>query len=393
MDIIPAILQNYLHYQEPTLTNRFFKHAAIENLIHSKKKYVVTEAGRSVQGRSIYLLKKGTGPVKIFLWSQMHGDEPTATMALFDLFNFLDADDAFNLERDLLTKECTLYFLPMVNPDGAEVFTRRNAQLLDINRDYLHQQTPEGRMLRELRNWIEPHFGFNLHDQSIRWSAGKSGNPAAISFLSPAYDDELSVNATRERAMRLIAGIASDIHPFIPGNIGRFDEEYESRAFGDNFQKAGTSTVLIEAGGYINDREKQFLRKIYFASILSGLIRIARKSYETEDIASYYAIPENKKRHYSIILRNCSMKVNGQTYTADIGLVAIEVTVNGIDPLYQYFVEDIGDLSEFYCYREVDAKGLNLILIRPLAIDQAADLILQDGKKRILSIENGTLSE
>ena len=250
----------------------------------------------------------------------MHGDEPTATMALFDLFNFLDADDAFNLERDLLTKECTLYFLPMVNPDGAEVFTRRNAQLLDINRDYFHQ-TPEGRMLRELQNGSSLILDLIYMIKAFGGRRGKAVILLLYHFFSPAYDDELSVNATRERAMRLIAGIASDIHPFIPGNIGRFsDEEYKSRAFGDNFQKAGTSTVLIEAGGYINDREKQFLRKIYFASILSGLIRIARKSYETEDIASYYAIPENKKRHYSIILRNFSMKVNGQTYTADIGL-------------------------------------------------------------------------
>ena len=57
MDIIPAILQNYLHYQEPTLTNRFFKHAAIENLIHSKKKYLVTEA-RQIGSGPLHLPSK-----------------------------------------------------------------------------------------------------------------------------------------------------------------------------------------------------------------------------------------------------------------------------------------------------------------------------------------------
>ena len=38
----------------------------------------------------------------------------------------------------------TLYVVPMLNPDGAERFQRRNAQSIDINRDALRLQTPEG---------------------------------------------------------------------------------------------------------------------------------------------------------------------------------------------------------------------------------------------------------
>ena len=30
-----------------------------------------------------------SGEVHVLLWSQMHGDESTATMALFDIFNFI----------------------------------------------------------------------------------------------------------------------------------------------------------------------------------------------------------------------------------------------------------------------------------------------------------------
>ena len=49
----------------------------------------VEELGRSVQGRSIHLLTLGRGPRRILLWSQMHGDEPSATPALLDLAGFL----------------------------------------------------------------------------------------------------------------------------------------------------------------------------------------------------------------------------------------------------------------------------------------------------------------
>jgi hypothetical protein len=49
-------------------------------------RYVLEKVGESLEGRSINLLTVGQGPFRVLLWSQMHGDEPTATAALFDLF-------------------------------------------------------------------------------------------------------------------------------------------------------------------------------------------------------------------------------------------------------------------------------------------------------------------
>src|SRR5262245_18097826 len=43
--------------------------------------------GESLEHRSIDLITVGTGPFRVLLWSQMHGDEPTATAALFDVFD------------------------------------------------------------------------------------------------------------------------------------------------------------------------------------------------------------------------------------------------------------------------------------------------------------------
>ena len=52
-------------------------------------RFVVTEVGRSMQGRELRTVTFGAGPVKVFLWSQMHGDEATAPMALADVLAFL----------------------------------------------------------------------------------------------------------------------------------------------------------------------------------------------------------------------------------------------------------------------------------------------------------------
>ena len=264
---IQLILSNYFNFEEKTLSNRFFKHEEILPLIVQLPSIFTKElVGTSVKGKSINLIKWGNGKIKVMLWSQMHGDEATGTMALFDLFNFLQQDN--EIVR-LINQNCQLQIIPMLNPDGAAIFTRRNAQQIDINRDFLKEKSPEGKILKKCRNNINPDFGFNLHDQSTLWSVTGSLKPATLSFLAPAIDKELSINTIRENAMLVIADIFKDINPLLPQHIGLFDDEFEPRAFGDNFQKAGTSTILIEAGGYKRDFEKQEIRKYYFGAILS----------------------------------------------------------------------------------------------------------------------------
>jgi hypothetical protein len=323
----------------------------------------------------------------------MHGDEATASMSLFDLMNFLELKEEFKEIRNLLAEKFTLYILPMLNPDGAEVFTRRNTMEIDINRDFHKQQSPEAKILRQLRDKINPDFGFNLHDQSTLWSVAETTNPATISLLAPAYDRELSINNIRQKAMQVISIINKDIQNDISGHIARFDDEYEPRAFGDNFQGAGTSTILIEAGGFKNDPEKQFIRKIYFKSILSGLVSIANESYLSQDLEDYFSIPENKKRHFQFLLKNCKLERNGINYLADVGLIAQEkINTNLTSVTYNYILGDLGDLTGFYAYTEIDCEHYKTIEIKELKIDEPVDLIIQNGNNILLTIENGRLT-
>ncbi|MCH8837665.1 MAG: hypothetical protein IIA60_07670 [Candidatus Marinimicrobia bacterium] len=115
-------------------------------------------AGHSVQKRPIHLVTLGRGPKKVLLWSQMHGDEPTATGALFDVFNYLMMHRGEPFTQAILDS-ITIYAVPMLNPDGTRQSSRRNAQGLDINRDARDRQTPEGRLLIELKDRLQPDFG------------------------------------------------------------------------------------------------------------------------------------------------------------------------------------------------------------------------------------------
>ncbi|HEY0094322.1 MAG TPA: M14 family zinc carboxypeptidase, partial [Archangium sp.] len=149
--------------------------------------------GHSVEGRALYHVSLGTGPRHVLLWSQMHGDEPTATTALLDFLEYVRTHREEPWVARILS-ELTLHAVPMINPDGAERYQRRNAQGIDINRDALALQTPEARTLKALRDRLKPFIGFNLHNQSWRHAVGKTGRPASISLLAAAFDEPRSDN-------------------------------------------------------------------------------------------------------------------------------------------------------------------------------------------------------
>ncbi len=156
----------YDKYNEQSITTRRFKHDDIMAVIEKLgEEFKVNQVGTSVEGRAIKLITYGSGPVDVLMWSQMHGDETTATRSIMDVFHWLEADDEFNEIRDKIKSSITWHFMPMLNPDGASRFTRRNHYGIDINRDAIHLQTPEGRTLKRVRDSLNADWGYNLHDQ------------------------------------------------------------------------------------------------------------------------------------------------------------------------------------------------------------------------------------
>ena len=354
------LYQTYDQYKEKTLSKRRFKHSDLMELISVLKKnkaFNIKIAGKSVEGRELNLITIGKGQKKVFLWSQMHGDEPTATAAIFDIFNFFNATE--NKEFcDRLFERVKLYFLPMVNPDGAERFTRRNYYDIDLNRDASRLICPESKILKSVFDSVKADFGFNLHDQSPRYSVGNSFRPATISFLAPAFNYEKDFNQIRDNAVRLIGNMYKVLDLFIPGHIAKYSDEYEPRAFGDSFQKWGTSTILIESGGWKDDPEKQFIRKLNYISILSAIKSIAEDSYQTTSKEIYDSIPFNDKFIFDVILRNLTIKNGKEKVKVDVAINLDEFEKSESDRVYyKSQVADIGDLSTYYGYNDYDLNG------------------------------------
>jgi hypothetical protein len=354
----------YSSYKETTLTKRRFKHSTVVDLINKHQEasiLKVNQIGLSVQKRSIYKLTYGQGKKKVMLWSQMHGDEPTATMALFDLFNFLEGKDSrFKSLREILKSNLEVHFIPMLNPDGAEVYTRRNAQHIDLNRDARDTATPEGKLLRNQAELIKPQFGFNLHDQNIYYNVPGTKTPVTISLLAPAYNWEREVNEVRGNAMKIIAGMNQLLQDYIPGAIAKYDDEHSPRAFGDSFQKWGASTILIESGAFAGDPEKQEIRKLNFILILNSLLQIAQDSYQQFSISEYHQIPFNASQLHDVILRRVATRSHGLPLKVDIAIRRDEIT-EGEDYYTKGYIEDIGDLHDFYGYDDLDLTDFELV--------------------------------
>lgn len=339
-------------FQTRKFAPEFFNSVADNIIKQAPKVFDVKEIGKSFEGRPIRLIKVGSGDIRILLWSQMHGDESTATMAIADIFNYFASPIDENEKKDLLSK-ITLLFIPMLNPDGAARHQRRTAQCIDMNRDAIALVTPEAQLLKKIQNEYLPDFGFNLHDQELSTVSG-SKEISAIAFLAPAMDEEKSDNEVRLRAKKLAAFLTEKMMEYVQGKITRYDDGYEPRAFGDSIQTWGTSTVLIESGHTIGDPEKFFIRKLNAVGLLSAFYAIASGEYKNSDISTYEKLPSNSERAYDLIIRNILIKYkNGHTTPADLG-ISYQVDTHTTDTPVLF---EVGDLSPLVALRELDGGG------------------------------------
>jgi hypothetical protein len=319
----------------------------------------VVERGASAEGRPILVLAAGTGPEKVLLWSQMHGDEPAATCALVDLLAHLVQTRDEPATRTLLSR-LTLLVLPMLNPDGVARNDRRNAQGIDINRDAVDLQSPEGRFLKALRDRFSPAAGFNLHNQGPLLAAGPAGPQAALSVLAvPGADAEPDGPAVR-RKKGLAAVMARAAEPFAAGRVGRYDMDYTERAFGDSMSRWGTPTVLLETGGWHGPREAERLVRLNFVVLLSALHALARGE-EAQAAPAYETLPYNARgRLVDLLVRDAT--VHGgrglPPFHADVAIVRPRPFAGEGQRLAAPTVMGVGDLAHLRGLEEVDASAL-----------------------------------
>lgn len=285
-------------------------------LVDLKYYFKVEEKGKSVEGRAIETVTWGEGPTKIFMWSQMHGNESTTTKAVIDFLYLLNEENESFISE--WRKKFTFLIVPILNPDGAHYYTRVNANQVDLNRDSIDLTQPESKLLRSLFDEFKPDYAFNLHDQRTIFGVGDTPLPATISFLAPSYNEEREINENRLEAIKLIVAMNEEVQKAIPGQVGRFDDGFNINCIGDYFQNQGVPTILFEAGHYQDDYEREKTRKIVFLSILSVVYSIFTNNYENNKIESYLSIPENTKTFNDVAIAPVSLAGSEEEFIVKI---------------------------------------------------------------------------
>ena len=347
---ISSFLSQYQSLKAIALRNRYVTNSHIEPLLKSlSNQFSQTVLGTSEAGLPIHGLQIGTGSKRILIWSQMHGNESTTTKALFDLFNYLELDTC----KPLLDA-CTLFVIPILNPDGAQAYTRVNANQVDLNRDAKKVSQCESKILRNVFEDFNPHFCFNMHGQRTIFSAGKTNSSAVVSFLSPSEDEERSLTSTRQKAMEVIQVMNQALQSFLPNQIGRYDDGFNSNCVGDSFQSDGVPTVLFEAGHYPTDYNREETRKYLALALMSSLDYISNHEITGENFKPYFDIPENEKLFHDVIIRNAVLNLEDTKKSCDIAVQYTEVLENS-QIKFKPKIVLIGDLNEKYGHLEINA--------------------------------------
>jgi len=378
-------LSQYDSLKATSLKSRVLSNSDIEPLLSLlSDTFDVSTLGHSEIGLPIHGVKIGSGPKRILLWSQMHGNESTTTKALFDLFNYLKLED-FNA----FLGTCTLFIIPILNPDGAKAYTRLNANKVDLNRDAINRSQKESIILRSVFNEFKPHYCFNLHGQRTIFSAGKSNNSSVISFLSPSEDAERTVTITRKKSMSIIHSMNGVLQIYLPNQIGRYDDGFNANCVGDQFQTLGVPTVLFEAGHYPGDYSREETRKYIALSIFTAIECIAYNKVGEDTSSLYFDIPENDTLFNDVIIRNALLDPSNPNDFCDIGIQHKEVLgPNGL--LFKPTIDFIGDLSKKHGHMEINAnfKAVSHPDFSVLSENYEIDFLLVEFVKKALFIEN-----
>ncbi|MEO4005533.1 M14 metallopeptidase family protein [Flavobacterium sp. CAU 1735] len=378
----------FQQFKEKTLSGRYITNSSIEPLLKQLgSDFKISTPAVSVKQQPIYTIEVGRGAHKIYMWSQMHGNESTTTKALFDFLNLLNSTHPLATQ---LKENFSFMIVPIANPDGATAYTRVNANEVDLNRDAFHLSQPESQLLRALYDGFKPDFCFNLHDQRTIFGAGNTGKPATVSFLAPAYNEEREINSVREQAIGIIVAMNAALQEYIPEQIGRFDDSFNINCIGDRFQSLGTPTILFEAGHFPDDYEREVTREYIFIAYLVAMTTISKSEHVNNKTAEYFDIPQNMIVFFDFIYKNIKIDAADNQKITNFAAQYKEILEND-KIVFEAYIAETGTLSDYYGHTEYDFKNESIRNSNgaiPMINDKADFLVANEQK-----IVNGLLKK
>lgn len=308
--------------------------------------------GQSAKGTPLEAIwpKDGGGEV-LLIFSQMHGNESTGSKAMLDLLG------AYTLWAD---KKIFPVFVPVLNPDGAELFTRVNHQGLDINRDALAKQTPEARAFFTLVDKWKPKYALNLHDQRNLFGT-PDGKPAVFSLLAPSVGFDKPLEPQVVEGQKWAGALRKSLEGWFDERVSKYTDEFYPTAFGDNLQKMGVCTLTFECGPWPGDRLRDNARLRCWAAMLTSFEVLHDASHLSLSTDLYAKMPYVLQNQLDLVLANVRpvAEENGGFFCS-LGFTKDYVfSDNEIIPRLSLHV--VGDLRFYNSFTFVDCSEFSFV--------------------------------
>ena len=365
--------QSFPYSKNQNFPERYISPEKLFSYLQDNYSHQIQEIGKSSLGKPIYMMTLGTGTIRVAAWSQMHGNESTATLAMLDLLQIFKEHPEL---QEKLFSLIQLDFIFMLNPDGSETWSRRNAYDIDINRDFIRNSSNEMRVLKSVV--IEGNYSYllNLHDQRTIFTTDGI-HPATMSFLSASEDLDRTITENRKKAMAVIAAVYMQMKAILPRRIGKYTDEFYPTSAGDNFMKLGIPSILFEGGFYENDLERAKTRQYYAHALYYALKAISVLKGDTLSYETYFDIPENKETHFDIIYRNVKLNTEFECIM-DIAVQYREILDENKHITYQPYVVEVGDVTNKKGWKEIDCTGKKFISVTKFPkLDAQADFRIE----------------
>ena len=255
--------------------------------------------GKSQRGRDIFLVTISNSEysgdkLRAFYYARVHGDEPSGTEAMLYFIRQLLEDPSVGV----LLEKIDFYIIPMVNPDGAESFTRVTANGIDLNRDQSKLDTPEAKALHATVDHIQPHIAVDYHEyQPIRSDFAKltsdiistpwdimflySGNPNVPQVLRDAVDSPFIANIGAEMDKY---GLTHHTYFTSQDSFGKVSLTVggsSPRSTSNAMALKGIISLLMETRGIKLDRVS--IKRRTWSAYLTA-VNIARTAVDNEDM-------------------------------------------------------------------------------------------------------------
>ncbi len=347
------------YFKNVNFPERYISPEKLFAYLHGNYSDYIFEVGKSSLGKPIYMMRIGNGPTKVAAWSQMHGNESTATLAMLDLLAIFQKHPELKAR---LSETISLDFIFMLNPDGSEQWTRRNAYDIDINRDFLRNSSAEMQVLKSIVEKVDYDYLLNLHDQRTIFTTD-GVHPATLSFLAPSENPERTITENRKKSMAVIAGIYLQLKQNLPHRIARYSDEFYPTSTGDNFMKAGIPTILFEGGFFEDDLNREKTREFYTQALYYALKAMSVLKGDTYSFETYFDIPVNVESHFDLIYRNVKLNTDFECIL-DIAVQYREVLDENLELTYQPYVVEVGDLNHKKGWTEIDCTDRKFISVK-----------------------------